>query len=90
MSNMRKFIHTEDVDRIKSLLEAIDYDGNFEQRRFVINTLDFTMKTNIYGYVSQSGVIKDVTVNTSIPGQKYNAVQDTLDGPITESWEAMF
>mgnify|MGYP003349294436 CR=1 FL=1 len=30
MSNMRKFIHTEDIDRIKSLMEAIDYDGNFE------------------------------------------------------------
>jgi hypothetical protein len=27
---VKSFIHTEDIDRIKSLMEAIDYDGNFE------------------------------------------------------------
>jgi hypothetical protein len=27
---MKSFIHTEDIDRIKALMEAIDYDGNFE------------------------------------------------------------
>ena len=30
MSNVRKFIHTEDIDRIKALMESLDYDGNFE------------------------------------------------------------
>jgi len=27
---MKAHIHTEDIDRIKSLMEALDYDGNFE------------------------------------------------------------
>ena len=27
---MKKFIHSEDIDRIKSLMEVLDYDGNFE------------------------------------------------------------
>ena len=30
MSNVRRFIHTEDIDRIKALMESLDYDGNFE------------------------------------------------------------
>ena len=27
---MKAHIHTEDIDRVKSLMEALDYDGNFE------------------------------------------------------------
>jgi len=27
---MKEFIHSEDIDRIKALMEALDYDGNFE------------------------------------------------------------
>ena len=27
---VKSFLHTEDIDRIKALMEAIDYDGNFE------------------------------------------------------------
>ena len=27
---MKEFIHSEDIDRIKSLMEVLDYDGNFE------------------------------------------------------------
>lgn len=27
---MKAYIHTDDIDRIKALMEALDYDGNFE------------------------------------------------------------
>ncbi len=27
---VKSFLHTEDIDRIKSLMEVLDYDGNFE------------------------------------------------------------
>jgi hypothetical protein len=27
---MKAYIHTEDIDRIKALMETVDYDGNFE------------------------------------------------------------
>ena len=27
---MKEFIHSEDIARIKALMEVIDYDGNFE------------------------------------------------------------
>jgi hypothetical protein len=27
---MKVFLHTDDIDRIKALMEAIDYDGTFE------------------------------------------------------------
>ena len=27
---MKEFIHSEDIDRIKSLMEVLDYDGNFK------------------------------------------------------------
>lgn len=27
---MKAYIHSEDIDRIKALMEALDYDGNIE------------------------------------------------------------
>jgi len=67
-----------------------EYDGDFQTRRFVTHTLSFTLKTNIYGYVSQQGIIRSATANISQPGQKYTASASTPDDPVTENWEAQF
>ena len=81
----------QDIPVILNSVSVEDtYDGAFEVRRFVTHTLSFTLKTNIFGYVNENGVIKTSIVNTSIPGQKYTATADTPDGPITENWEAEF
>lgn len=67
-----------------------DYDGDFETRRFVLHTLNFTLKTMIYGNVSSQGVINTAIINTSQPGQKYTATAPTPDDPISENWEDDF
>jgi hypothetical protein len=41
-----------------------DYEGDFEQRRSIIWTLNFTLKLNFYGPISRQGIIKNVNVNT--------------------------
>jgi hypothetical protein len=41
-----------------------EYDGDFETRRFVTYTMNFTLKANLYGPVSESNVITKVFVNT--------------------------
>ena len=43
------------------------YEGNFEKRRALIWTLDFTLKGYIYGPVKKSGVIKFANTNFYIP-----------------------
>jgi hypothetical protein len=42
-----------------------DYDGNFETRRWVTWTLNFTLKTNFFGPVSQQGIITKVLVDVT-------------------------
>ena len=37
-----------------------DYDGDFTQRRAIIYTLQFTVKTYLYGPVTESKTIKKV------------------------------
>lgn len=49
---------------LNSINVADDYDGSFETRRFVTHTLDFTLKTNLFGPVSQNKPI--YTTNTNI------------------------
>ena len=48
---------------LQSVTMSDDYEGEFEQRRSLIITLDFTMKVKFYGPVKEVGVIKDATVN---------------------------
>ena len=50
---------------LQSVTMSDDYEGEFEQRRALIYTLDFTMKVQFFGPVKQDvGIIKDTTVNT--------------------------
>lgn len=74
---------------LNSISVQDDYDGDFETRRFVTHTLNFTAKVNLYGPVSNQGVITDVNVNTSV-GRKYQAVGTLPGDPIAESWEDEF
>lgn len=41
-----------------------DYEGDFEQRRAIIWTLNFTLKLNFYGPINRQGIIRNVNVNT--------------------------
>jgi len=41
-----------------------DYEGDFEQRRAIIWTLNFTLKLNFYGPINRQGIIRSVNVNT--------------------------
>lgn len=71
-----------------------DYDGPFEQRRVVLYTLTFTMKTQMFGPVTESEVIRTVKANILEPkvdevGQpvdfrrrQYEASVDPLSTPV--------
>ena len=63
-----------------------DYEGDFQTRRFVTYTLNFTMKANIFGPVSATGVIEDTTVNVTGVNAKHTAHGDPETGIITEEW----
>jgi len=81
----------QDVPVILNSITAEDnYDGSFQERRFVSHTLAFTVKTNIYGPVTENGVILTTTANMSVPGRKYTATAPDVNGPVTENWEAQF
>jgi hypothetical protein len=68
-----------------------DYEGDLETRRFIVHTLTFTAKINLYGGLGNVGLIKqseaDVsTVSVNISEKSYTATQSTPTGPVTEGW----
>lgn len=69
-----------------------DYDGDFNLRRFVTHTFNFTAKMNLFGNVGNQGVINDVTANINQTNdadetfRKYNATQSTPVDNISENW----
>jgi len=76
---------------LKSISAQDDYDGDFQTRRFVTHTLNFTLKMNLYGPVSTTGVIKKTTVTTSgNPQTTYTAIGTLPGNPIIEDWEENF
>jgi len=82
---------TQDIPVILNSISVEDnYDGSFQERRFVVHTLTFTLKTNIYGPVSANGVILTSIANMSVPGRKYTATAPDVNGTVTENWEAQF
>lgn len=49
---------------LQNVTMSDDYEGEFEQRRTLIYTLDFNMKVQFYGPLQKDiGVIKDTTIN---------------------------
>ena len=69
-----------------------EYDGDFETRRFVTHTLNFTAKLNLYGPVSYPGPIYHTDValssqpNLSNPFAKHHADGDPETLEITDEW----
>lgn len=88
----------QDVPVILNDISVMDeYDGDFQTRRFVTHTLNFTLKTSLYGAQSTQGVIG--TVNTNLtentnftnPNASYTAVGDIETGLIiSENWDEKF
>lgn len=84
---------TMDVPIILNSVSVVDeYDGNFQDRRYVTHTLNFEMKLNLYGPVSGQGVITQVNANigqNEVTGtnRTYVATGDTTTATVTsEQW----
>jgi hypothetical protein len=76
---------------LNSVAVQDDYDGDFQTRRFVTYTLNFTLKTNFFGPVGEQGPIRTVYIDKlSEPGRKYTAAGDFETGDITETWQDTF
>lgn len=71
-----------------------NYDGAFQERRFVTYTVTFTLKTNFYGPVSAAGPINTVYINDigeHQPHRKYTATGSFATETITtDSWSNTF
>ena len=62
------------------------YDGDFQSRREIVYTFNFTMKVNIFGSITSSGVIKKA--NVILPNQPldYFVKSSTPDTFIIDTW----
>ena len=68
-----------------------EYDGDFQTRRFITHTLNFTIKLNLYGYINQSKPIYHTEVDIDTKGNgkgnpKHKANGDPATGVITDEW----
>lgn len=82
---------------LNSISVQDDYDGDFQTRRFVTHTLNFTMKLNLFGGISNQGVIETVNANVgqdetfANPNQVYVAEGDITTATVSdESWTDNF
>jgi len=82
---------------LNSVTAADEYDGDFQTRRFVTHTLNFTLKTNLFGAISGRGVIDEVFANIgqnedfTNPNRIYTAEGDVTNATVSqESWEDNF
>jgi hypothetical protein len=70
-----------------------DYDGDFQTRRFVTYTMTFTLKVNLFGPVSKTGIIQTVqaavSTNQAFDGDTttFTATQQNPTAQIVEGWE---
>lgn len=71
------------------ILESVsvqdDYDGDFSQRRFVTYTLNFTLKTNLYGPADEGAIIGKtlVDINNTTPASEPTMTSYEAQGNIT-------
>lgn len=87
----------QDTPVILNSVGVVDeYDGDFQTRRFVTHTLNFTLKTNLFGAVSGQGVIETVNANVGFkedftPSRIYTAQGDVTTATVSsENWEDTF
>jgi len=87
-----------DVPIILNSVQVDDeYDGSFQDRRFVTHTLNFEMKLNLYGPVSDRNVITQVNAgvgqneNFANPNRVYTANGDATTATVSsEDWTNNF
>lgn len=90
---------TEDINTnldvpvvLNSISVQDEYDGDFQTRRFVTYTLDFTLKANVFGDTSASGYIEETNVSLSEDSNlvstlaKHTASVDIVTNLINDSW----
>lgn len=81
---------------LNSITVSDEYDGDFQTRRFVTHTLNFTLKTNLFGPVSGKNVIDTVYANVGLkedftPTRLYTAEGDVTSATVNnENWEDNF
>lgn len=83
---------------LNSIIVSDEFEGDFQTRRFVIHTINFQMKLNLFGPVTNQGVIAtsmaNVGTNPSEPSvidTRYTAVGDVPTRTIvSENWEDSF
>jgi len=81
----------QDVPVILNSVQVNDeYDGDFQTRRFVTHTLNFQMKTNVYGNVGEQGIVLSSIANLEEQNRTYTATGTTPDDPIVENREDEF
>lgn len=51
---------------LNSVIVSDEFEGTFQQRRFVIHTINFQMKVSLFGPVSQQGVILQADANVGM------------------------
>jgi hypothetical protein len=77
---------------LNSVSVSDEYEGDFQTRRFVTHTLNFQMKTSLFGAVTGNGVITDVNANVGLndvvtPNRVFVAQGDTTTATVTsQSW----
>jgi hypothetical protein len=86
-------IKTEVPIILNSVTVADEYDGDFQTRRFVTHTLNFQLKTSLFGAVTGQGVIKQVNANIGLdedfsnPNRVFVATGDETTATLTsEKW----
>lgn len=81
---------------LNSVAVQDEYDGDFQTRRFVTHTLNFSMKTNLFGPVGGKNVIDTVYANVGTkedftPTRLYTAQGDVTTATVnSENWEDNF
>jgi hypothetical protein len=77
---------------LSSISVQDDYDGDFQVRRFVTHTLNFTLKINLFGPISTKKVITTAFANindsdSELPYAQYSADGNPVTNTVTsESW----
>lgn len=72
--------------KLESITTEDTYEGQFEERRAIVYTLDFTIEGNIYGRVAETGIIQKafIDINQS-PDFNIDANLAYVDAKITPS-----
>jgi len=56
---------------------AVDYEGDFSDRRYIISTYDFTAKSYVYNKQSSTGIILQTTIDIFGSSEKFYADVDS-------------